>query len=67
MSFLAVSGMHGFSPALAFVKNALMINLAASFDYTKVDSVSGTALVGGGTNIGQVTNATFAVGREVSM
>ena len=62
-----MSGMHGFNPALAFVKNALMINLAASFDYTVVDSDSGTALVGGGTNIGQLTNATFAAGRQVSM
>ncbi|SLM38140.1 FAD-binding, type 2 [Lasallia pustulata] len=44
-----------------------MINLAASFDYTIIDTASGTALVGGGTNIGQFTNATFAAGRQVTV
>lgn len=66
MKFLAVSGLHGYNPSLATIQNALMINLATHFSYNNVDASTGTVTVGGGSNIGQLVNATYAAGRQLS-
>lgn len=66
MTFLAVSGLHGYNPSLATVQNALMINLATHFSYNVIDAHTGTVTVGGGSNIGHLVNATFPAGRQIS-
>lgn len=65
ITFLAKSGGHGLSGTLAGVRNAIMIDMRG-LNYTRYDSANSQITVGGGITTGELVNATYAVGKEIT-